>query len=1098
MMKDLVKKAGSLLAAIFISISFVYANSDGDTFFQIAMGALKDEEYKKAYENFFRASNEENTEAFYYLGWLYENGIGIAQDYAKAAIYYQKAAKVNDTGAIYQLAGLYKDGKGVEQDFSKALSYYSIILEANRSIYGEYDDRVMTLYTDVAKVYTIQEDYDKALTAYTKALNITERLHGKNTASSYECTKGIAEILLYKKEYEKALENYSVLLEKLEKIGSSSPADNAVIYDSFGQIYENKGDLDSAIKNYEKALVLFQAAVTIGNSFLPGAEFGAGGKGTDEYRALFSRANKILKGGAKGAGAGDGEDSEDEYSDDYNSFESDDDSSDPITTDPETESIETAGEYLNLARVYYLRNLDGDTEKALLNAQSALSLSEKFSEEPCTISSNAATIIAASYNRMNDFNQSLEFSKKAYSLNKVIWGANHPETLYSLNNIAILSWQQKKNYKDAASYFSTLFSQCSQTQGYKEALKILVDLYINWQDVPKKQQKLFAPLKSHCFNTALDIVTKVSSMSLPDSMKEQMDEVCLSFYYIAVDYYAKQDNSTKAFYYAELIKLSPIQATLRERSLMSLPELTPTDKKYITQYNENIKQFSANIIRQSLKEEKEKDVTSIATMSQKLTENRRNLEIMERDIAKRSPNYLSLKKAAACSLSEAKTWCTDGKIILEYAIFDEKYKKPFQITEEEAIKRFSLEKMAEKAFESETIGEKGTVTLNTTVPKEEISSWCFVVTKSSAYPVKIKTDFDYGTCVTNLRNLILNRNELSDEKVLEYRTALYDYLIQPTESHLPEFASEILIVPDNALSFLPFEILGNGEVIDFGEKYACTMSPSLSISMKNQRAKPKGNYKVLAFGNPIYDRFKKGNNRGIISHTQTKAEISEGTKVKDLATVDNAALYFAANGVEWKNLPGTKNELHKIQDKIFPTGVTLIEGINASEETLKSLSKNRKLSENSIVHFACHTYIDNTFPLMTSLVLSDASDARTVNTEDGYLTLPEAAALQMDADLVMISACQTDIKELTNGQSVTALAESFIFAGAKHVGIALWNVDDEAACIFFEKLYRKLQTKSFRTGDTTWAQVFRESKEELKLEKHWATPYFWSSFVLFE
>ncbi len=1062
-----------LLMLVFsFSIVFADQEDDGRTFFEIGLSSLNDEEYKKAYENFFRAATINYPDAYYYVGWCFENGVGAPQDYAKAALYYQKGEKVGDTGAVYQLAGLYKMGKGVEQDFTKALSYYSSILENNRNLYGEFDDRVVTLYADLGEVYTIQEDYEKALSSYQKALYITQRLHGSKTENSFNYTKNIAKIQLLNGDYEKSQENYTIALEKLDKLKKSTPSDKAEIYDSLGKIAEEKGDWEAALKNYETALVFYQAAATIGNDFAALEE-------APEGEESFSDESFS-------------EDSSEEVDTGDNNIEID------------TESMESAWEYLNIARIHFLSGMDEKLEKSLLNAQTALNLAEHFSSEATKLSARANVLLCAIHNNLDDKAKALDFATKSYTLNRLIWGKTHPETLCSLKNLAILYWQQKKNYKEAATYLTMLFSACSQTQGYSTALDILYDLYINWQEAPKKQAATFASLKNSCFNTAMDIVSKVSSLNLNQSLKEEIEPKCLAFNYLAEDYWAKRGSTQRAFNYAQTIKLSSSPEKFRQEKLENLAELTENDKKELAEYNRIIRQFSSNIIKQSLKKESEKDEASVYAMSQKLTETRRSLEILERDIIKRVPAYSGLKKNSIAGLDEVKSWCAskEGKVILSYVIWEEKYADCFKIQERDRIKHFSLEDEAAKNLNEENISDKKTIVLNTSLPKEKISSWCIVITKNSSSLVLIPDDLDYGSTVTNLRNLLLDRQDLSESLFMEYRSELYSRLIAPVEKSIPDFTSEILIEPDNSLSYLPFDILGNGEDLDFGEKYATSLSSCLSLSLKKQRTKPKGNYRVLAFGNPIYSRLGQGNNRGIISHTQTKAENTSNTKIKDLATVENASLYFNANGITWKNLPGTGSELHKIQDRIFLGSdgniVTLIEGINASEETLKELSKKGSLKENSIIHFACHTYIDNTFPMMTSLVFSDASDAKTFYKDDGYLTLLEAAKLNLNADLVMISACQTDIKELTNGKSVTSLAESFIFAGANHTGLALWNVDDEATCIFFERLYRKLQTKAFRSGELTWAGAFREAKEELKLEKHWDNPYYWASFVLFE
>lgn len=93
---------------------------------------------------------------------------------------------------------------------------------------------------------------------------------------------------------------------------------------------------------------------------------------------------------------------------------------------------------------------------------------------------------------------------------------------------------------------------------------------------------------------------------------------------------------------------------------------------------------------------------------------------------------------------------------------------------------------------------------------------------------------------------------------------------------------------------------------------------------------------------------------------------------------------------------------------------------------------------------------------MSSVLFSEVSGALKDSNDDGYLTISETALLNLNADLVCLSACETGLGEMKAGDGMVGLTRAFMVAGAKQVGASLWCVDDEATAKFMSSMYEKV------------------------------------------
>ncbi len=157
----------------------------------------------------------------------------------------------------------------------------------------------------------------------------------------------------------------------------------------------------------------------------------------------------------------------------------------------------------------------------------------------------------------------------------------------------------------------------------------------------------------------------------------------------------------------------------------------------------------------------------------------------------------------------------------------------------------------------------------------------------------------------------------------------------------------------------------------------------------------------------------------------------------------------------------------------------------ASRETATSpiLSKYR------VIHFATHGILDLEHPELSGIALSMVDEKG--QPRDGYLRLHEIYNLNLPAELVVLSACQTGVGKQIKGEGLIALTRGFMYAGAKSVVASLWKVDDAATAALMAEFYKQMFVNKLKP-----AAALREAQLKLSKVKRWQSPYYWSGFFL--
>ncbi len=359
-----------------------------------------------------------------------------------------------------------------------------------------------------------------------------------------------------------------------------------------------------------------------------------------------------------------------------------------------------------------------------------------------------------------------------------------------------------------------------------------------------------------------------------------------------------------------------------------------------------------------------------------------------------------------------------------------------------------------------------------------------------------------------------------------YGSLLYKKLFKPLERYLKK-SRDIIIVPNGPLEMIPFESLivsrKNPERPAYLlEKYRLKYiqgASLLSILRKNYTSTGASTAKsFVGFGDPVYDyeNFKQGkpekdsmkifatetteDTESIFSHEETQRD-TKGKRLSSVPSVSSVAAdspqgvddeikevhrdrYARAGGIMYR-LPNSGEEIqsiaHLFEKKSLKAEVLL------REQALEENAKAANMKDFAYIHFSCHGLLNDDFQ---SLVLSQLP--REKSTEDGYFSLNEIMNCDYNAQLVVLSACETGTGKMVKGEGVTGLTRAFMYAGSPAVVASLWKVDDEATKELMLLFYRNLLGKNLEKAD-----ALRQAKLEMLKSKKYHSPLFWSAFVMY-
>ncbi len=341
--------------------------------------------------------------------------------------------------------------------------------------------------------------------------------------------------------------------------------------------------------------------------------------------------------------------------------------------------------------------------------------------------------------------------------------------------------------------------------------------------------------------------------------------------------------------------------------------------------------------------------------------------------------------------------------------------------------------------------------------------------------------------------------------------ALYDGLFGQIKDQIK--GKKLLLVPSGPLTSLPFQVLLNHKPAEgttlqdmpwLIKDHALTVLPSVA-SLKALRRNAKASAAenpFLGFGNPLL-LGRSGKDKSAWAKQSCKFQPRpKPLRVAGLTIPDAISKYFRGGAVNvallkrQAPLPETADELCAVAETIGASPQAVHLGAKATEAEVKLLSKQGALQQAKILHFATHGLLaDETGQLLEnkaepSLLLTPPDKA--TDEDDGLLTASEITQLKLDADWVILSACNTAAGDKPGAEPMSGLAKAFFYAGARALLISHWAVQSDATVALITKSFaaQKQDPSLGRAG------ALRSAMLSLINSNHIAHPEYWAPFIV--
>ena len=329
------------------------------------------------------------------------------------------------------------------------------------------------------------------------------------------------------------------------------------------------------------------------------------------------------------------------------------------------------------------------------------------------------------------------------------------------------------------------------------------------------------------------------------------------------------------------------------------------------------------------------------------------------------------------------------------------------------------------------------------------------------------------------------RKEQADAAYPSVAAELSEMLLAPVASRLR--GRRLLVVGEGILEFLPFSALpipGQPDRPLVLEHEVVGMTSASALGAMRRKAGVPSRHKTLAMvADPLLGNEKQGVWRWLFG---LAGRGGGSTRGDDLLWADPLLRSLRMVGLaDLGPLPGAREEAEAILSLVAED-----ERLGAlGSEASRTMVLSGALRPYRIVHFATHALLNSRHPDISGIVLSLVDEQGVP--QDGFLRLHDVYNLELQADLVVLSACQTALGEQIRGEGLVGLTRGFMYAGAAAVVASLWSPEDAATAKLMKLFYGEMLGKGLAP-----AAALRAAQIELLRDEAWQAPYSWAGFVL--
>lgn len=454
---------------------------------------------------------------------------------------------------------------------------------------------------------------------------------------------------------------------------------------------------------------------------------------------------------------------------------------------------------------------------------------------------------------------------------------------------------------------------------------------------------------------------------------------------------------------------------------------------------------------------------------------------VEAQIRSTSPAYAALTQPQPLSAKEIQEQLLDpDTLLLEYSLGEER-SYVFAVTPD-SLQAFPLPKRAEI---------------------DKAARRAYELLRGRNLPVR-------GETVIQERHR-LNRSETAVSSAL---SDLSKMVVGPVGTQLKN--KRLLIVADGALAYVPFSVLAEPQVSDTGApdsavdggtiplivNHEIINLPSASVlavlrqQQINRAQAPKA---VAVLADPVFNKLdprvtmqNSGQSKMAVAVSpkqagmQAKDGLLDGSFATGLLTRSATEVGLSRDGrLELPRLRFSRQEADAIL-AVTPPG----SGLRAVDfQASRATATSPELSQYRIVHFATHGLLNSEHPELSGLVLSLVD--KNGKPQEGFLELQDIYNLNLPADLVVLSACETGLGKEISGEGLMGMTRGFMYAGASRVVASLWKVSDAATAQLMAEFYRAMEKDHLAP-----AAALRAAQVRMWKQKRWSSPYYWAAFQI--
>jgi len=426
-------------------------------------------------------------------------------------------------------------------------------------------------------------------------------------------------------------------------------------------------------------------------------------------------------------------------------------------------------------------------------------------------------------------------------------------------------------------------------------------------------------------------------------------------------------------------------------------------------------------------------------------------EQVQAQIRHTSPRYAALTEPAPLTLKQIQTEVLDDEtLLLEYAVGEEKSflwaVTPSSIKSFELPKRSEIESVARRVYEILTARNQAAAEETPEQRRERIG----------------QADADYAKASLALSQILLGpvAAELKGKRLVIVGEGLLQYT-----------AFAALPIPDAPPGVASTLLIADHEII------SVPSASVLAVLRREAAGRNPPDKTVAVLADPVFD----SSDPRVVGTGKNRTPAVEAT-----ALTSDVKRSATESGLQnFARLRFSRQEAEQIARFASEGKKLAAVDFNAS----RALATSLELAHYSIIHFATHGLINNQHPELSGVVLSLVDEQG--HPQNGFLRLYDIYNLRLEANLVVLSACQTALGKQIKGEGLVGLTRGFMYAGAPRVVASLWQVDDRATAQLMGRFYEAMLGQGLRP-----AEALRAAQVSMMKDRRWQAPYYWAGFTL--